>query len=300
MPLKTYFLETRPQFLILSLVLITLATSMAWYDGFFNIKYTLLTFLGLLLLHISVNTLNDYFDYKSGVDLKAKRTPFSGGSGFLVSGALSAKKTFWLGTISFILSVPIGIYFILNKGWSLLPLFILGAIFVLFYTNFLAKLGLGISEISAGLGLGTLPVLGVYLILNQGFSFSALFASIPSGFLVCNLLLLNEIPDLEADKVGGRKTLPIILGKDGAAKIYSGLTLLVYVWIILGVILKIMPPFTLIAILTLPIAFKAIRGSTEHADMNKFIPVQGANVLIVLLTQFLLGIGYILAKVISL
>ena len=298
MTIKTYFLETRPHFLILSLVLVILSTSMALYDGVFNLKYSLLAFIGLLLLHISVNTYNDYFDYKSGIDLKAKRTPFSGGSGFLVSGAFSAKKTFWLATISFILAVPIGIYFILNKGWFLLPIFILGAIIVLFYTSFLAKLGLGISELSAGLGLGTLPVLGIYLILNQGFSFSVLFASIPSGILVCNLLLLNEIPDVEADKIGKRKTLPIVLGKDGAAKIYSGLTLLVYAWIVLGVILKIIPPFTLIALLTLPLAFKAIRGSIKHSDPGRMIPAQGANVMVVLLTQFLLGIGYILAKVV--
>jgi len=298
MSLKTYFLETRPHFLILSLVLIILSTSMALYDGFFNLKYSLLAFLGLLLLHISVNTFNDYYDYKSGVDLKTKRTPFSGGSGFLTSGAISAKKTFWLATISFILAVSIGIYFILNKGWFLLPIFILGAMFVLFYTNFLAKLGLGISELSAGLGLGTLPVLGVYLILNQDFSFSVLFASIPSGILVCNLLLLNEIPDVDADKIGKRKTLPILLGKDRAARIYSGLTLLVYLWIILGVIIKIMPPFTLIALFTLPLASKAIKGSMAHTDMDKLLPAQGANVMIVLLTQFLLGIGYILAKVV--
>lgn len=298
MSLKTFFLETRPQFLILSLVLIILSTSMAFYDGIFNLKYTLLTFLGLLLLHISVNTLNDYFDYKSGIDLKVNRTPFSGGSGLLPAGKISARQTFWLGMVSFILAVPIGVYFILNKGWFLLPIFILGAIFVLFYTSFLAKLGLGFSEISAGLGLGTLPVLGVYLILNKGLSFPVLFASIPSGILVCNLLFLNEFPDVEADKTGGRKTLPIILGKDKAAILYSALTLLVYVWIILGVIFKIMPPFALIALLTLPMAFKAINGSIAHSDITKMIPAQGANVMVVLLTQFLLGIGYLLGRVI--
>ena len=300
MSLKTYFLETRPQFLILSLVLIILATSMAWYDGIFNLKYTLLTFLGLLLLHISVNTLNDYFDYKSGIDLKVNRTPFSGGSGLLPSGKITARQTFWLGMTSFILAVPIGVYFVLNKGFYLLPIFILGAILVLFYTSHLAKFGLGVSEISAGLGLGTLPVLGAYLILNKGFSFPVLFACIPSGILVCNLLYLNEFPDVEADITGKRKTLPIILGKDRAAILYSALTLLVYIWIISGVILKFMPPFTLIALLTLPFAFKAIGGSFSHRDLSKLVPAQGANVMVVLLTQFLLGIGYILSKAISL
>lgn len=299
MSLKTYFLETRPHFLILSVVLIFLSASIAaWYDEVFNLGDTLLTLLGLLLLHISVNTLNDYFDYKSGIDFDTNPTPFSGGSGIILSGQLSPAKVFWLGMISFMLAVPIGIYFLFSKGWILLPLFIIGSVFVLFYTSHLAKIGLGISEISAGLGLGTLPVFGTYVILTSGFSLPALFASIPSGILVCNLLFLNEFPDVDADKKGGRKTLPFLLGKDKAAKVYSVLTLTVYLWIILGVVLRIMPVFTLIALCTLPLAFKAIKGSISHRDMTKLVPALGANVMVILLTQFLMGVGYILARII--
>ena len=62
MKLKVWFLETRPQFLLLSVVLSFLGISIAWYDGPFHLGYALLTFLGLLLCHISVNVLNDYFD----------------------------------------------------------------------------------------------------------------------------------------------------------------------------------------------------------------------------------------------
>ena len=298
MSLKTYFLETRPQFLTLSLVLVVLGTSMAFYDGVFHPLHTILVLVGLLLVHIGVNTLNDYFDYKSGIDLKAQRTPFSGGSGILVAGELSVKKVFWFGTISFILAVPIGVYFIFTVGWLLLPIFIIGTSFVFFYNTYFAKIGFGSPEFCAGLGMGTLPVLGIHIILTQGFSYPALYAAIPSGILVCNLLLLNEFPDVEADKVGKRKTLPIILGKDKATRIYTALTLLVYMWIVLGVSLRIMPPFTLVALLTLPMAFKAITGSFAHDDESKMLPAQGANVMVVLLTQFLLGVGYMLARVI--
>ncbi len=69
MKLKIWFLETRPQFLILSVILAFLGISIAWYDGYFHLGHALLAFFGLLLIHISVNTLNDYFDYKSGIDL---------------------------------------------------------------------------------------------------------------------------------------------------------------------------------------------------------------------------------------
>jgi 1,4-dihydroxy-2-naphthoate octaprenyltransferase len=100
--LKIWFLETRPHFLILSVVLAFLGTSIAWYDGYFHFGYALLAFIGLLLVHISVNTLNDYFDYRSGIDLATRRTPFSGGSGILPAGLLKPRQVFWLGMTSFL------------------------------------------------------------------------------------------------------------------------------------------------------------------------------------------------------
>ena len=110
--LKVWFLETRPQFLTLSVVLAFLGSTVAWYDGYFDLGHAILAGFGLILAHISVNTLNDYFDFKSGIDLATKRTPFSGGSGILPAGLLSPAQVLWLGLVSLILAVPIGIYFI--------------------------------------------------------------------------------------------------------------------------------------------------------------------------------------------
>ena len=118
MKLKLWFLETRPQFLLLSVVLAFLGTSIAWYwyDGYFHLGYALLAFIGLLLAHISINTLNDYFDYRSGIDLEVKRTPFSGGSGMLPSALLKPRPVLWLGLVSFLLTLPIGVYFVIARG----------------------------------------------------------------------------------------------------------------------------------------------------------------------------------------
>src|SRR4030067_1772787 len=128
MSLKTMFLETMPQFLLLSPILVFLGMSVALYEGSFNLSYFLLSIVGLTLSHASVNTLNDYSDFKSGIDLKVNRTPFSGGSGFLPAGALTPKAVFYLGMTAFLLAVPIGVYFIAMRGWHLLPIFALGAI----------------------------------------------------------------------------------------------------------------------------------------------------------------------------
>ena len=295
MKLKVWFAETRPQFLLLSVVLAFLGNAIAWYDGYFHLGHALLAFLGLLLCHIGVNVLNDYFDYRSGIDLKTKRTPFSGGSGILPAAQMTPRQVFWLGMGSFLLAVPIGVYFVIVAGWALLPLLLVAAFCTLLYTPFLTRLGW--PEWAPGVGMGALPVLGTYFIQANEYTFPAVIAAIPSGILVHNLLLLNEFPDIPADREAGRRTLPITIGKQGAWLIYSALTIIIYIWIAVWVASGKMPLFALIALLTLPFALKAVWGGRKYSDMSQLVPAMANNILVVLLTQLLLGVGYILARV---
>lgn len=294
--LKVWFLETRPQFLTLSIVLAFLGTAIAWYDGYFHLGHALLAGIGLVVAHISVNTLNDYFDYKSGIDLAARRTPFSGGSGILPARLLSPTQVLWLGLGSFLLAVPVGIYFVLVSGWPLLPLLLVAAFFILVYSPFILKGPW--PEWVAGAGLGALPVLGMYFVQMGAYTFPAVIASIPSALLVHNLLLLNEFPDAEADRQANRRTLPIAIGKDKTAIFYAVVALAVYVWVIGWVAARVMPIWTLLALLTLPFTIKAINGARHHDDPSRLMPGMASNVMAVLLTQLFIGIGYILARAI--
>jgi 1,4-dihydroxy-2-naphthoate octaprenyltransferase len=295
MKLKTWFLETRPQFLLLSVVLAFLGAAIAWYDGAFHLGHALLAFVGLLLAHISVNVLNDYFDYRSGIDLNTKRTPFSGGSGILPAAMLSPRQVLWLGLGALILAVPIGIYFVVVKGWLLLPLLVVAAACILLYTPFILRVKW--PEWSPGLGMGTLPVLGAYFVQTGEYTWPAVIAAIPSGILVHNLLLLNEFPDTEADRQAGRRTLPITMGREKAGIVYSVLTVIVYLWIVIAAVLTIMPWWSLIALATIPFAVRAIRGARRPQEMDRLVPAMADNVMVILITQLLLGIGYILGGI---
>lgn len=295
MALKVWLIETRPQFLALSVILAFLGTTIGWFNGSFHFGYALLAGVGLVLMHISVNTLNDYSDFKSGIDLKTPRTPFSGGSGILPAALLRPRQVLWLGIISLLLAVPIGVFFIIVKGWLLLPLLVIAALIVIGYTPVVLKKRW--PEWVAGLGLGTLPVLGIYFAQTGEYLIPVLVAAVPSGILVHNLLLLNEFPDMEADSTANRKTLPITMGRKKAAIVYSALTVLVYVWIVGGVIAGPIPVWSLLALLTIPFAVKAIKGALHSDDMSKLVPAMANNVLVVLLTQLLMGAGYILANV---
>ncbi|MDD4858926.1 MAG: prenyltransferase [Dehalococcoidales bacterium] len=293
MKLKLLFLEIRPQFLILSLVLAFLGIAIARYEGFFDLGYALLSAFGLVLAHVSVNTLNDYFDYRSGVDLATPKTPFSGGSGLLPADRLKPQDALRLGIGSLVVAAAIGVYFTLAVGWQLLPLLLVAVFCIVLYSPLILKLPW--PEVSAGLGLGVLPVLGAYFVQTGEYSLPALVASVPSGILVHNLLFLNEFPDAEADKIARRKTMPITLGKRTSSFIYAALTLLVYLWIAVWVAEGTLPAFTLMGLLTFPIATKAIKGAFHYDDMNQLVPAMAGNVMVVLLTQLFMGIGYILA-----
>jgi 1,4-dihydroxy-2-naphthoate polyprenyltransferase len=299
--LKIWILEARPHYLLLPVVLVLVGTTAAWYEGTLNTGYAVLALVGLVLCHMSVNILNDYFDFKSGVDLKTIKSPFNGGSGILPAGLLQPKQVLRYGLACFILAVPIGIFFMVVQGWQLLPLVLVGGICILFYTSFILKTDF--PEWSPGVGLGILPVLGAYYVQTGSYSLPAFIASVPSGFLVLNLLLLNEFPDAEPDLIARKRTLPIRIGKRNAAIVYSSFTIMTYVWIIGAVIAGQlgssagMPIYALLALLTTPLAYKAIRGSFGYGQMNKIMPAMANNVLVVLATQALLGIGYILATV---
>ncbi len=295
-----WFKETRPQFLLLSVVLTFLGTSIAWYYGSFNPGYALLAGFGLLLTHGSVNAINDYFDYKSGIDLEVVRTPFSGGSGLVPEGKLTLKQALWVGVITSLAALVIGIVFVIVSGWLLVPLLVVAILCMVLYTPVILRTYW--PEWSPGLGLGIVPVLGFYFVQTGRYDWVVLVASVPSGILVHNLLLLNEFPDVDADRKGGRKTTPVVFGMEAAGKFYRIATVSVYVWIVGCVAATVMtgkvvmPVYCLIAFLALPFALKAMRGSREYHDRNKLVAALGHNVAFILLTQVLLGVGYLLDK----
>ncbi|MHC4679165.1 MAG: UbiA family prenyltransferase [Planctomycetota bacterium] len=293
MKLKIWFLETRPQFLVLSVILVLLGTAISWNEGHFDGLRFVLTAIGLVLAHASVNVLNDYSDYKSGIDLETKRTPFSGGSGILPQKLLQPEAAYKFGLGCLLVALLIGIYLAYVSGWQLLPLIILGGPVIYSYTSHLTKWVIG--ELWAGLGLGTLPVLGTYFVQTGHYSVGALVASLAPGFLTANLLFLNEFPDVVPDKKGGRYHMVIALGTRRAGWLYALLMAITYLCVLAGVVSKLMPALSFIAFLSIPFAVQAIRAAFKHHDNpRELVPALKANVLAVLSTDALLALAYLL------
>jgi 1,4-dihydroxy-2-naphthoate octaprenyltransferase len=279
----------RAPFLLLPITLVAAGTGAAAWLGQHDWLRAGLALLGLVGAHIAVNALNEASDYKTGIDFKTERTPFSGGSGTLPSGRLSYGMAVATGLLGGAVAVAVGVYFLTIVGWKLVPILAVGALGIFGYSAILGRAYVG--ELFAGLGLGTLPVIGTALVQTGNCDAVAVAASLPAFFMTFNLLLLNEFPDERADREGGRRNLVLLLGRPKAAVLYALFAILVPVWLIAAVSFAQLPKLSLVAALpSLILLPKPLGWAFKRSHAAVPIPALGANVIWNLSTNAVLAL----------
>ncbi len=259
--------------------------------GHINWFYFGLTVIAAVSAHISVNAFNEYFDYKTEVDARTQRTPFSGGSGTLQAHPELAKATLILSWTTLTIVGLIGLYFCSVWGWRALPLGFVGLVLLYGYTAWMVYQPV-LCLIAPGLGFGPLMVLSTHFALTGTITVESFVASLVPFFLVSNLLLLNQFPDVEADRSAGRKHFPILVGRTVSGYIYITFLIAAYLIIVLGVAFRFLPRFSLLALLTLVFAVQITRNVLANSEnVPALIPAMGQNVIVNLLTPVLLAIG---------
>jgi 1,4-dihydroxy-2-naphthoate octaprenyltransferase len=282
----------RVPFLILTpaCVLVGIGTAL-WSSQNVELLEIFIVLIGAIAAHISVNAFNEYYDFKTGLDFRTRRTPFSGGSGTLPASPEASRYALTTAWISFAIVALVGIYFVYLRGLMLLPVGILGLILLIVYTLWLTRNPI-LCLVAPGFGFGVLMVMGTHFALTGQYSWTSFIASLVPFFLVSNLLLINQFPDVEADKTVGRKHFPITIGRTKSAWIYVAFLSLAFIVIVLGVLTEYLPPLSLLGLLGLPLAIRLMVGAVRHADdIGKLVPVLSLNVLFTILTPLLLGIG---------
>jgi 1,4-dihydroxy-2-naphthoate polyprenyltransferase len=298
--LKTYFVELRSTFLTATFVSIILGTSIAWMrNGVFAVEFFVLTLVAGAFLHLGTNVANDYFDHKSGGDDINKEfvRPFSGGSRMIQKGLLTPREVLFEATILLIVGTAIGFYLAFIRGLLVLVLGLFGLFSGIFYASPPLKLAnRGIGEVFVGLNFGVLMTIGAYFVQTQTLNVEPLVASIPVSLLIFAVVYINEFLDYNADKAIGKRTLVVRFGREKAARDYIILMAGVYLSILVGVLTKIMPATTLIALATFPIAIKATAHALKyHSTPLKLTLANSLSILCHLLTSLLLSVGYLIA-----
>jgi len=282
----------RVPFLVLTPACVLLGVGTAvWTSGHVNGLQVALLLVAAVCAHISVNAFNEYFDFQSGLDLKTRRTPFSGGSGSLPARPEMARLALVTAWVAFAVTALTGLYFVFLRGPAILPLGLLGLFLLYAYTPWLTRNPI-LCLVAPGLGFGPLMVMSVHYALTGHYSWTAFVASLVPFFLVSDLLLLNQFPDVEADQSIGRRHFPILIGRKASSLIYSAFLLAAFLSIGLGAAFGLLPAVCLIGLLGATIAIPAgINAFRYSDDIGRLSPSLGLNVLLNLATPVLVGIG---------
>lgn len=281
----------RIKFLLASVIAVTNGIVISyWKTGYIDIGYAILTYVGIMCLHISVDLLNDYSDFKRGIDTNTKRTKFSGGTGVIPENLISSRLIYCAGIIFLILGGLVGLYFVTIKGIIILVLLVFAIISIYFYSTNIVNAGLG--ELFVAIK-GCMIVLGSYYIQSDSIELTSVYVGIIVGLLSSVVLLVTSFPDYDADKKSGRRTLVIVIGKGNSIKLLAIIIGVTYAMIIGGSISNVLPIFSIIAISSAPFAVKAVRKLRRFHDTSELVSSMANSIIYSRVCGILLAVSFI-------
>ena len=235
--LSEWFWLARPFSLTAAAVPVLFGTTLALADGAFSWGPFLAMLVASLLIQAATNMFNEFYDEKRGLDTAAS----VGIAGSIVGGRMHARAVLLGALACYVVAAVLGFYLVYVGGWTILVLGLLSALGGYVYSAGPRPLAYtAASEVAVFLFMGVLIVGIAYAVQNLDLAPRVFLAALPIGGLVAAILLANNIRDMESDRRGGRRTLPIVLGRRGGIFVYRALLLEAYasaaVLILLGIV----------------------------------------------------------------
>lgn len=291
--LKVWLRVIRLRFLFASVIAVSVGLAINWNQtSSMDLFSAALTFIGVVALHASVDLLNDYWDFKRGIDKITKRTKMSGGTGVLPEGLLKPSSVYRAGLVFLIIGGGIGAYFVATNGIVIAVILGFAIFSIYFYSTKIVDSGL--AEFFVALK-GGLIVLGTFFIQTSQLTQEAILGGIVVGVLSSLVLFIASFPDYDADKSKGRRTLVIVFGKEKAAYLFWIFPMISMGSLILGVIVGLFPISSLIALGGVPLIILAgFELRKNYHDSDNLFPSMSKTLLFSRLTGVLFVIGILI------
>ena len=257
------------------------------------IFHTILIFLAVVSAQIIANLWNELKDFKSGLDAGQK----IGNAGSLTRGAVTPKLISTMIKVLMIVPIIIGLYLSATITWWYIPAGIICILISFLYSGGpkpISRTPFG--EISSGIAMGFAIVLITGFAWTRELSLAFLIPALPATLLVGSIMLTNNIRDIRNDENHGRRTLPIVLGRNRAISLMSITYIFNFIWIGAWIYLKVLPIPALLALIAIIPAFKTINIFYTHVDEIKLDKAMGTTAGAAMLYQLLLSIGIIIGK----
>ncbi len=291
--LSVWLRVIRVRFLLASVIAVSLGLALNWWQNFsIDPLDAILIFAGVMALHASVDLLNDFWDFKRGIDTKTKRTKMSGGTGVLPEGLLKPSSVYRAGVAFLIIGSVIGGYFIITDGIIIGIILGFAILSIYFYSTKIVDSGLGEFFVAVK---GSMIVIGTYYIQSGQITIESILGGIVVGVLSSLVLFIASFPDHDADKSKGRKSLVIAVGKEKAAKLFWIFPLVSYFAIIIGVSTNLFPLISLITLLSIPMVIKSGLGLRKNFDsIDNLVPFMSSTLMFSRITGTLFVVSFLI------
>ena len=291
--LSVWLRVIRVRFLLASVIAVSLGLALNWWQNFsIDPLDAILIFAGVMALHASVDLLNDFWDFKRGIDTKTKRTKMSGGTGVLPEGLLKPSSVYRAGIAFLIIGSVIGGYFVITDGIIIGIILGFAILSIYFYSTKIVDSGLGEFFVAVK---GSMIVIGTYYIQSGQITIESILGGIVVGVLSSLVLFIASFPDHDADKSKGRKSLVIAVGKEKAAKLFWIFPLVSYFAIIIGVSTNLFPLISLITLLGIPLMIKSGLGLRKNFDsIENLVPFMSSTLMFSRITGTLFVVSFLI------
>ena len=290
---------TRPRTLVAALGPTILGAAFSYY-AFGAVKgtglaifHTILIFLAVVTAQIVANLWNEYKDFKSGLDAGQK----VGNAGSITRGAITPELIVTMIKVLMVVPIIIGLYLSATITWYYIPAGFLCILISFLYSGGpkpISRTPFG--EISSGIAMGFAIVLITGYAWTRDLSLALLIPAIPSTLLVGSIMLTNNIRDIRNDESHGRRTLPIVLGRERALSLMSVTYLFNFIWILAWIIVGHMTWFSLFAFLAAPLACKTVHTLSTKTDEFLLDKAMGTTAGAAMIYQIMWSIGLIIGK----
>jgi 1,4-dihydroxy-2-naphthoate polyprenyltransferase len=288
---QIWMLATRPKTLPAAAAGVITGTALAWRDGYFQLGPALAALLVALLLQIGSNLANDVYDYERGTDAGERHGPTRVTQAQLLTPA--QVKAGML--VVFGLSGLLGLYLASVAGWVVILIGLAAILSAIAYTGGPFPLGYyGLGDLFVFIFFGVAAVAGTYFVQAGTVSAQAWWMSLPIGWLIVDILVVNNLRDITADRAAGKHTLAVRFGKRGSRAQYIVLLALSYLILPVLVIFDILPWPSLLAWLSFPLGWRTWQIVREQAGRPLNAALAGTG-LTTLLYSLLFFVGMLLA-----
>jgi 1,4-dihydroxy-2-naphthoate octaprenyltransferase len=254
---QIWWFAIRPRTLPAAASGVVMGSALAWADGLFQIGPASAALCVALLLQIGSNVANDVFDFERGADTSERQGPLRVTQAGLLTPA-QVKRGMW---IIFGLAAICGLYLFTLRGWVVIAIGLAAILSAIAYTGGPFPLGYyGLGDVFVFIFFGIVAVTGTYYVQAGYVSVAAWWMSVPVGLIITAILVVNNLRDIENDRVAGKHTLAVRFGVRGT-RIEYGLGMSgAYLILPILIMLNIVPLSSLLAWLSIPIAWKTIRA----------------------------------------